>query len=36
MSGDIQTGRTEVDNFNGHPVRLAGDFPVHSIVGRAI
>ena len=27
MSGDIQTGRTEVDNFNGHLVRLAGDFP---------
>ena len=27
MSGDIQTGRTEVENFNGHLVRLAGDFP---------
>ena len=27
MSGDIQTGRTEVENFNGHLVRLAGAHP---------
>ncbi|MBG83128.1 MAG: ketopantoate reductase [Phycisphaerae bacterium] len=27
MSGDIQTGRTEVENFNGHLVRLAGHHP---------
>jgi 2-dehydropantoate 2-reductase len=27
MSGDIETGRTEVDNFNGHLIRLAGDGP---------
>ena len=27
MSGDIQTGRTEVENFNGHLVRLAGTHP---------
>lgn len=27
MSGDIETGRTEVENFNGHLVRLAGPTP---------
>ena len=27
MSGDIETGRTEVDNFNGHLVRLANGTP---------
>ena len=27
MSGDIESGRTEVDNFNGHLVRLANGSP---------
>ena len=25
MSGDIETGRTEIDNFNRHLIELAGD-----------
>jgi 2-dehydropantoate 2-reductase len=25
MSGDIEKGRTEIDNFNGHLIELAGD-----------
>jgi 2-dehydropantoate 2-reductase len=27
MSGDIELGRTEVDNFNGHLLKIAGDGP---------
>jgi len=27
MSGDIATGRTEIDNYNGRLVNLAGDRP---------
>jgi 2-dehydropantoate 2-reductase len=27
MSGDIARGRTEIDNYNGHLIQLAGDFP---------
>ena len=27
MSGDIEKGRTEIDNFNGHLLELAGDTP---------
>jgi 2-dehydropantoate 2-reductase len=27
MSGDLPRGRTEIDYYNGHLIRLAGDFP---------
>jgi 2-dehydropantoate 2-reductase len=27
MSPDMGSGRTEIDAYNGHLVRLAGDFP---------
>jgi 2-dehydropantoate 2-reductase len=27
MAGDIATGRTEIDHYNGHLIRLAGDRP---------
>jgi 2-dehydropantoate 2-reductase len=27
MAGDIEKGRTEIDNYNGHLVRVAGDRP---------
>jgi 2-dehydropantoate 2-reductase len=25
MAGEIEKGRTEIDNYNGHLIRLAGD-----------
>ena len=40
MSGDIPKGRTEIDNFNGHLIELAGDRPIplnrrtHALVRR--
>jgi 2-dehydropantoate 2-reductase len=27
MSGDVPKGRTEIDNYNGHLLHLAGDRP---------
>ena len=27
MAGDIPKGRTEIDNYNGHLLRVAGDRP---------
>jgi 2-dehydropantoate 2-reductase len=27
MAGDLPSGPTEIDNYNGHLISLAGDFP---------
>jgi 2-dehydropantoate 2-reductase len=42
MSGDLPRGRTEMDNYNGHLIGLAGDIPcplnrrVHDLVQRMV
>lgn len=42
MAGDLPDGPTEIDNYNGHLIALAGDFPcplnraVHALVSRIV
>ena len=36
MAGEIQTGRTEIDNYNGHLIRLAEQAGVPCPLNRAV
>ena len=36
MAGEIQKGRTEIDNYNGHLIRLAEQAGVPSPLNRAV